>query len=68
MNEGIEYFKSLRNEIHLRIAEHRQLVWIKVIVLGLAISFWIKECIPIINDTTNANSNINLYFICSSIN
>lgn len=37
----IEYFKSLRDEIHLRIREHTRLVWIKLIVLGGIISFLI---------------------------
>jgi uncharacterized protein (UPF0128 family) len=35
----IEYFKSLRDEIHLRIREHTRLVLIKLTVLGAIISF-----------------------------
>lgn len=35
----LDYFKSLRDEIHLRIREHTQLVWIKIISLGVIISF-----------------------------
>lgn len=34
-----EYFKSLRDEIHLRIKEHTQLVWIKIITLGFIIYY-----------------------------
>lgn len=34
-----EYFKSLREEIHIRIKEHTRLVWIKIVSLGLIISF-----------------------------
>ena len=37
----LEYFKSLREEIHLRIKEHTHLVWIKLVVLGAIISFLI---------------------------
>lgn len=39
----IEYFKSLREEIHIRITEHTRLVWIKVAVLGGVISFLTTE-------------------------
>lgn len=35
----IEYFKSLRDEMHLRIREHTRLVWIKIVSLGAIISF-----------------------------
>ncbi|MDI6795108.1 MAG: hypothetical protein QME81_19955, partial [bacterium] len=38
----LDYFKSLRDEIHLRIREHTQLVWIKVISLGVIISFFYR--------------------------
>lgn len=37
-----EYFRSLREEIHLRIAEHTRLVWIKVFSLGAAITYLLK--------------------------
>ena len=37
-----EYFKSLREEIHVRIVEHTRLVWIKIVSLGIIISFFMK--------------------------
>jgi hypothetical protein len=39
----IEYFKSLREEIHIRIRQHTQLVWIKIVSLGGIISFFINQ-------------------------
>jgi len=39
----IEYFKSLREEIHIRIREHTRLVWIKIISLGAIISFLMER-------------------------
>ena len=38
-----EYFKSLREEIHIRIREHTRLVWIKIVTLGIIISFTMKS-------------------------
>lgn len=64
MNEGTEYFKSLRDEIHLRIIEHRQLVWFKIITLGAAISFWIKNYASIIGKiSTTEQISTNIYFV-----
>jgi predicted transcriptional regulator len=39
----IEYFKSLRQEIHIRIQEHSRLVWLKIISLGVMIYFLIGQ-------------------------
>jgi len=39
-----EYFKSLRDEIHLRIQEHTRLVWYKIVTLGVMISFLVGIC------------------------
>ncbi len=39
----VEYLKSLREEIHLRIREHTRLVWIKIVSLGAIISFLITQ-------------------------
>jgi len=43
LNLLVEYFKSLREEIHLRIRQHTQLVWIKIVSLGAIISFLIER-------------------------
>jgi hypothetical protein len=39
----VEYFKSLREEIHIRIREHSRLVWVKIVSLGLITSFLIER-------------------------
>lgn len=39
----MNYFGSLREEIHLRLRDHTRLVWIKLIVLGAMYSFIITE-------------------------
>lgn len=39
----VEYFKALRNEIDLRIGEHTRLVWIKIVSLGVIISFLMER-------------------------
>ncbi len=43
----IEYFKSLRDEIHIRIQEHTRLVWIKIVSLGVMIYFLVLKCYDI---------------------
>jgi len=43
INLIIKYFISLRDEIHIRIKEHTQLVWIKIISLGVIIYYGIIE-------------------------
>lgn len=43
LNLLLEYFKSLREEIHLRIKQHTQLVWIKIVSIGAIISFLMER-------------------------
>ena len=43
LNILLEYFKSLREEIHIRIMEHTRLVWIKVVSIGVMISLPLKH-------------------------
>lgn len=38
-----DYFKSLREEIHIRIREHTRLVWIKILSLGMMMFFFIRR-------------------------
>jgi len=47
----VEYFKSLREEIHLRIMEHTRLVWIKTISLGTIMSFLIGVFYGTVNNS-----------------
>ena len=54
----MEYFKSLREEIYLRVAEHTRLVWIKVFGLGAAIAF----SVTVIN-ATSVRSPLQHYFV-----
>lgn len=58
----IEYFKSLREEIHLRIREHTRLVWIKIVSLGAIISFLMERFYAIGKVGGNLNSG-QLYFV-----
>lgn len=57
----IEYFKSLRKEIHLRIREHTQLVWIKVVSLGAIIFFLMERFYA--SGIASDSSSLWLYFI-----
>ena len=41
----IEQFKTLREEIHLRVKQHTQMVIFKVISLGAAVSFIVEKVI-----------------------
>lgn len=38
-----EYFKTLREEIHLRLKEHTRLVWLKLASLGAVMSFLVTK-------------------------
>jgi len=40
----LEYLKSLREEIHLRVQKHTRLVWIKVLSLGGITWFLVVDC------------------------
>jgi len=57
----IEYFKSLREEIHLRIREHTRLVWIKIVSLGAIISFLMERFYAI--GKVGGDPNNGLYFV-----
>lgn len=57
----MEYFKSLREEIHLRIREHTRLVWIKIVFLGAIISFLMERFYAI--ETAGGCLNSGLYFV-----
>jgi len=57
----IEYFKSLREEIHLRIREHTRLVWIKIVSLGAIISFLMERFYAI--GKVGGDLNSGLYFV-----
>lgn len=38
-----DYFKSLREEIHIRVQEHTRLVWIKILSLGMMMFFFLER-------------------------
>lgn len=57
----MEYFKSLREEIHLRIREHTRLVWIKIVSLGAIISFLMEKFYAI--GKVGGDLNSGLYFV-----
>lgn len=54
-----EYFRSLRDEIHLRIREHSRMVWIKVLSLGFTISFLVEKSL----DNSEVAGSSLLYFV-----
>lgn len=58
MTVVMQYFGTLREEIHLRIKEHTHLVWIKLAVLGGMISFLITK----LPDKTASGSPV-YYFV-----
>lgn len=59
-----EYFKSLREEIHLRVLEHSRLVWIKVVALAAIISFLIARCHVVPEGTESAAASpLDRYFL-----
>ena len=60
----IEYFKSLRQEIHLRVQEHTRLVWIKIVSLAAIISCLIGKFFDtIIEGERLASTSPLLYFV-----
>jgi len=63
----VEYFKSLREEIHIRIRQHTQLVWIKIISLGATISFLLKTFYPHKASNCEGSSTSNLLYLVWAI-
>ncbi|MCI2430364.1 hypothetical protein LM602_05165 [Candidatus Acetothermia bacterium] len=63
----IEYFKSLRDEIHLRIREHNRLVWIKIISLAVIISFLVGRFVGNVDEGQSSKFLLYLVWIIPGI-
>jgi len=64
MEPIIEQFKTLREEIHLRVKQHSQMVIFKVISLGAFVSFIVeKVMLPVIGQTQSSSIDKMQYII-----